>query len=105
MNFSFHPSARLDLNQAVDYYEGSQLGLGYEFLEEVYATIGRIIQYPNAWGKLSRRTRRCLTQRFPYSVVYQIKEKHVRIIAIAHSHRRPGYWLNRLNNEEDETPI
>ncbi|MEA1929211.1 MAG: type II toxin-antitoxin system RelE/ParE family toxin [Candidatus Auribacterota bacterium] len=99
MTYSFHPAARDELNQAVDYYEECEPGLGYEFLEEIYATIARILQYPVAWSQLSRRTRRCLTKRFPYGVIYQVKVKHVRIVAIAHSHRRPGYWFNRLENE------
>ncbi|MCD6197453.1 MAG: type II toxin-antitoxin system RelE/ParE family toxin [Deltaproteobacteria bacterium] len=99
MTFSFHPAARRELNEAVDYYEDCQPGLGYEFLEEVYATIARILHYPNAWSQISRRARRCLTKRFPYGVIYQVKEDHIRIVAVAHSHRRPGYWLNRLDDE------
>ncbi len=96
MTFFFHPAARIELNQAVDYYEDCEAGLGYEFLEEIYATIARIMQYPKAWSSISHRTRRCLTKRFPYGVIYQVTEEHVRIIAVAHSHRRPGYWRNRI---------
>ena len=99
MTFSFHPAARTELNQAVDYYEECEPGLGYEFLEEIYATIARILQYPNAWSQLSRRTRRCRAKRFPYGVIYQVKAGHIRIVAIAHSHRRPGYWFHRLVTE------
>lgn len=102
MTFSFHAAARTELNQAVDYYENCDPGLGYEFLEEIYATIGRVLQYPTAWSQLSRRTRRCLTNRFPYCVIYQVKPTEVRILAIAHSHRRPGYWLDRLEEYDEE---
>ena len=69
MNFVFHTSAREELNRAVDYYEECEAGLGYDFLEEVYATIKRIQAYPEAWTHFSSRTRRCLTHRFPFSVV------------------------------------
>ena len=96
MTFTFHPAARTELNEAVDYYEDCQAGLGCEFLEEVYATIARILQYPNGWSPLSRRVRRCLTRRFPYGVIYHAKEEHVLILAVAHSHRRPEYWTGRL---------
>ena len=95
MTFSFHPAARDELNAEVDYYEECAEGLGYDFLEEVYATIGRILTYPYAWTETSSRSRRCLTERFPYAVIYQIKTDHVRIIAVAHSHRRPGYRKER----------
>ena len=98
MTFSFHPAASAELNQGVDYYEECESGLGYEFLEEVYATIARMLKYPHAWSQFSGRTRRCLAKRFPYSVIYQVKEDHIRILAVAHAHRRPRYWLNRLND-------
>jgi len=96
MSFSFHPEAERELDEAVAYYEQSQSGLGIEFAEEVYATILRIIQYPNAWTKLSSNTRRCLMNRFPYGVVCQAKSDTVRVIAVANLNRRPGYWSGRL---------
>ncbi len=98
MTYSFHPEASSDLNQAVDYYEDCQFGLGSEFLDEVEAAIKQILLHPKAWSKLSRRTRRCLTNRFPYSIIYQTQESHIRIIAVAHSHRRPDYWNDRIDS-------
>jgi len=97
MTYLFHPAARFDLTQAVEYYEDCQPGLGNEFLDEVEVAIDRILQYPKAWSRLSHRTRRCLVNRFPYGIIYQVQEDHVRIVAIAHSHRRPDYWDNRIN--------
>jgi len=95
MSFSFHPEAERELDDAVAYYEGCQPGLGIEFAEEVYATILRIMRYPDAWAELSRRTRRCLTNRFPYGVIYQAESGSIRVIAIANLNRRPGYWRER----------
>ena len=40
---------------------------------------------------------RCLFKRFPYSVIYGIDVENIVIIAIAHQHRKPDYWQNRLN--------
>jgi hypothetical protein len=96
MKYSFHPAARIELNESVDYYEERRDGLGTEFLKEIYYTIQNILKYPNAWSILSRNTRRCLTKRFPYGVIYQIKEDEVIIIAIMQLNRKPGYWANRI---------
>ncbi len=96
MKFYFHPEAEAEFDRYVNYYEHCKPGLGLEFAEEVYATIGRIIQYPAAWFALSRNSRRCLVNRFPYGVIYQIKSRALRIIAVAHLNRRPGYWKERL---------
>ncbi len=65
MKFYFHPEAEAEFDRSVKYYEQCQPGLGLEFAEEVYATIGRIIQYPAAWFALSRNSRRCLVNIFP----------------------------------------
>ena len=69
MRFYFHPDAEAEFDRAVEYYEQFQPGLGLEFTEEVYATISRIIQYPDAWSALSKNSRRCLVSRFPYGVI------------------------------------
>jgi hypothetical protein len=78
------------------YYEDCRIGLGLEFLEEVYVSIQRILAFPEAWTMLSANSRRCLTNRFPYGVVYQILDADtIRIIAIMELHQKPGYWQSR----------
>jgi len=96
MRFHFHPEADAEFDKAVEYYEQRQSGLGLEFAEEVYAAIARIIEYPDAWSPMSKNARRCLINRFPYGVIYQVKTNDLRIIAIANLHRRPGYWKERI---------
>jgi plasmid stabilization system protein ParE len=100
MRFFFHPEAKAEFDGAVDFYEQSQPGLGLEFAEEVYATIARMIQYPDAWTEMSKNSRRCIVNRFPYGLVYQIKANDLRIIAVAHLHRRPGYWKKRMGQNK-----
>jgi hypothetical protein len=100
MKFYFHPDAAAEFDSAVEYYEQFQEGLGFEFSEEVYATITRIIQYPDAWSALSKNSRRCLVNRFPYGVIYQIRSQSLRIIAVAHLNRRPSYWKERLEQSK-----
>ena len=97
MKYTFHPEAQFELNQAVDFYEGHQAKLGLEFLEEVYSTIHRIIEFPEAWSVHSKNTRKCLTNRFPFAVIYQIKKNEIFIVAIQHLARRPEYWKERLH--------
>ena len=96
MRFLFHPQADDEFDQAVRYYENCQLGLGLEFAEEVYAAVARIAEYPEAWSPMSKNTRRCLVNRFPFGVIFQIKNDILRIIAVANLHRRPGYWKDRI---------
>ena len=45
---------------------------------------------------MSQNTRRCLVNRFPFGVIYQVNAGMLRIIALANLHRRPGYWKVRV---------
>jgi len=96
MRFAFHPDAESEFDQAVAYYEARQSGLGLELADAVLATIAQILDYPEAGSSFSKNTRRCLAKRFPYGIIYQIHEGTVRIIAVAHLSRRPGYWEDRV---------
>lgn len=96
MKYSFHPKAKEELLEAINYFERFQSGLGLEFSKEIFSTIQRIIHFPSAWSKLSENTRRCLTNRFPFGVIYQIIEGEVTIIAIMQLNREPGYWEKRI---------
>jgi len=77
MKYSFHPEAKEDFLEAINYFEECRSGLGLEFSKEVFSTIQRIIHFPSAWSKFSENTRRCLTNRFPFGVIYQIVREEI----------------------------
>jgi hypothetical protein len=39
--------------------------------------------------------RRHRVRRFPYLVFYAVAPEEIRVVAIAHAKRRPGYWRDR----------
>jgi plasmid stabilization system protein ParE len=96
MKYTFHPEARDELYEAVNFYETREIGPGLEFLEEIYSTILRIIEFPENYPRYSENTRKCLTNRFPFTVIYQIKKNEIFIATFAHQSRSPGYWKERL---------
>jgi plasmid stabilization system protein ParE len=96
MTYFFHPLAEQELYEAIEYYNECQDGLGIEFAREIYTTIQLITQFPKAWSILSKNTRRCLANRFPYGVIYQETEEEILVIAIMQVNRKPGYWHDRL---------
>ena len=95
MKFILHPEAKIELTYHADYYEDKQKGLGAEFIEEVYATIQRVIEYPHAWQKISKNVRRCLTSRFPFGVIYTIEPERILILSVMFLNREPYYWKKR----------
>jgi hypothetical protein len=96
MNISFLEPARAELIEAVEYYNYEQTGLGDAFLIEIIRALERIRRYPDAWQPLSASTRRCKTRRFPYGIIYHQRESEILVVAVAHLHRKPFFWKNRL---------
>jgi len=96
MKIRFLKIAQIELDEAIEFYNGEVPGLGDAFLSEVLKALDRIAQFPETWHSCSKRTRRCQTQRFPYGVIYQIRQREILIVAIAHLHREPDYWEYRI---------
>ncbi|MBI5556188.1 MAG: type II toxin-antitoxin system RelE/ParE family toxin [Deltaproteobacteria bacterium] len=98
----FDPDARTEFLAAVKYYEECQPGLGRRFRFSVESTLQKITEAPFRYRILAPPFRRYLLQKFPYTVVYTIEPDHIRIIAIAHTKRKPGYWLSRAPDAEGD---
>lgn len=96
MRIRFLEVAEIELDEAIQYYNDKALGLGDDFLTEVLKALNRITRFPESWHPCSKRTRRCQTRRFPYGIIYQIRQDEILVIAIADLHRKPGYWDNRV---------
>ena len=97
MNYHFEVHARQELRDAIVYYDSVDSRLGADFREEVERVISLIRQFPKAWPQLSLSTRRCRTKRFPYGLIYRIRNDEIEIVAVAHFSREPNYWVDRLN--------
>ena len=96
MKTRFLEIADWELGETIRQYEEDRPGLGAEFHDEVNNALDRIEQMPFAWSRLGKDVRVCRTKRFPYGLIYQIREDEAVIIAVMHLHRRPGYWRKRL---------
>ena len=95
MNIRFLEPARIELDDAITWYETEQKNLGRLFLDEVRFALKRITTFPESCATIAPGLRRCLTRRFPYMLVYGIDNETVVIVAVAHLHREPMYWHGR----------
>jgi plasmid stabilization system protein ParE len=87
--------AKEEFFEAVRYYNGQREGLGFEFAGEVKDALFRISGFPEAWPRLSERSRRCLLKRFPYAILYRFDNHQVLIVAIMHMSRDPKHWRKK----------
>lgn len=95
MNFSFHPEAEIEFNEAIDYYENINSNLGFDFANEVYSAIQRSVSLPKAWAIIDDDIRRSLVNRFPYGILYSEHNNGIYILAVMNLHRHPDYWKDR----------
>ena len=88
-----HP-ASAEFADAVRWYEQKRTGLGAEFFDAITQAIELVRSGPEI-GTAAGSARSWLLSRFPYRVIYRVRDEDIYIVAIAHTSRRPGYWKDR----------
>ena len=96
MKLVISPPALAELHDAATFYAlKANAELGLAFVAEFERTANFVLSNP-LLGTVFRSTRRrYILRRFPYSIIYQITEDELRILAVAHHRRRPSYWEHR----------
>jgi plasmid stabilization system protein ParE len=97
------PEAEDEIREAMLWYEARRSGLGMEFLGVVEDAMARVTSTPRQWPQWNDdpRYRRMVLRRFPYLLFYEIRGDTVEFVAVAHTRRRPGYWLARLGTPNE----
>ncbi|MBI4826083.1 MAG: type II toxin-antitoxin system RelE/ParE family toxin [Nitrospirae bacterium] len=96
MKVRFLKPAQSEVDDAVAWYDSQSRNLGTQFLDDLDRAVRRIVAYPLSNIKIEEDIRRCLLSRFLYGIIYGIDSETVVVIAVAHLHREPRYWIDRL---------
>lgn len=99
MKIRFLKPAQLEVDDAVAWYDSQLPGLATQFLDELDKAVRRIVTYPSSCEEMEPELRRCLLSRFPYGLIYGIDDETVIVVAVAHLHRKPRYWADRLKRK------
>lgn len=93
---SLSDEAQADADSAVDWYIGEGAFVAAEdFINEIERALSLLKQFYVLGKGSMHKTRSFPLHGFPYSLIYRLHGDSVRIIAIAHHSRRPGYWAGR----------
>lgn len=96
MKVTVHPAVADELRETAKFYsERANQALGMAFIAEFERALTFLSNNPELGAIWRNTARRFPLRRFPYNLVYQIKSQELRVIALAHQRRRPGYWKNR----------
>jgi toxin ParE1/3/4 len=96
VKISLHAQAELELVEGAAYYAleaGAEIASA--FISEFDRSAKLLGEFPMLGSTWRGRIRRLPLRRFPYSIVYYVRDSEVRILAVAHQRRRPGFWRGR----------
>ncbi len=97
MNIRFSKLAQHEVDDAVDWYNSQSKDLGVQFLDDLDRTVRRIATFPFSCVEIEPDLRRCLFTRFPYGIIYGVDSDAIFVVAVAHLHRKPKYWIDRIS--------
>lgn len=70
--------------------------MGVRFREEIESVAAAILLHPLLWRQRRGGYRRVNLPGFPFYVAYVLRGERVRVVAIGHGARLPGYFRQRL---------
>lgn len=98
--YRFHLHAAVEYVEAAEYLTAEDRQVAQAFEAAVQRAIDRVRESPEVGAIVlesrGRVIRKWRVPGFRYSVVYALLDDVIRILAVAHHSRRPGYWRDRL---------
>jgi len=95
-----HNAAAKEVSDAKAWYLRRSIKAARGFADELRRVLNRILDQPLMGPHYLKGSRRVQLHRYPYLVVYKVHGEVIRIYAVAHTSRRPGYWANRRFDTE-----
>lgn len=96
----FRPEVERDVAEAAAWYEARQAGLGAQFVEEIIQVWHALAQNPllNSRRHPTKNIRWRYPERFPYRVIYEVRESEgtVVVVAVLHAARHDRRWQARM---------
>lgn len=90
MRIEIQEEARIELREALIWYDEQQDGLAADLLFEIRKSISEIVKYPTRNKITFNERREAFVNRFPYKIIYTIENNSIIVIyAFFHSSRNP----------------
>jgi plasmid stabilization system protein ParE len=96
VNYEIHPTAALEHEEQIAYYEARSPGLGRRYHAAFRSALLQICDAPHRYKVIQAPGIRLIYLRgFPFSLIYRVVDV-VHVLAVAPYRKRPGYWAERL---------
>lgn len=94
----FHDAARAELLTEVLYYAKISPRLGKGLVAAVEQATRLAAEFPETGSPHKFGARRVFPKKFPFSIVYLVRETEVYVLALAPFRRKPNYWSTRRHD-------
>jgi plasmid stabilization system protein ParE len=96
MTPSVSPEADRELSESSIFYaREANAEVGLAFILEYERALALLCSNPRLGALWRNGRRRFSLRKFPYSIIYYIRDEELRVIALAHHRRRPSFWAGR----------
>jgi len=95
-NYKLKAEAKKDILDAAEWYELQQYGVGESFYHDVLEKIEDISKRPKGHPTFYKEYRRASLKKFPYWIVYIIKEPTILILSVWHKKRNPEFLIRNV---------
>jgi plasmid stabilization system protein ParE len=93
----FDREARVEFEDAVEWYDEQEAGLGDRFKREVHAILKRILEDPERFQFSGRTVRKARVETFDkYNIHFRIERGFIGVVAVFHGARMPARLRRRL---------
>jgi len=92
------PEAEHEWNEAVDWYDQREPGVGLRFNAVVRDYLKELAAQPERFPLVGRLTRKAKIKDWPYSIFFVVddEQRQIKIVAVWHGKRNPAELRRRL---------
>lgn len=97
MRIVLSQGAQRDFQEGLRWYRKRSDQAAERFIAAMEELIERIGAHPERFRLVADTLRKAHFKRFPYSLIFRVSLEAIKIFAVAHDKRRPGYWQRRIS--------
>jgi toxin ParE1/3/4 len=86
------PTALKDLQNAIEYYNGEQKGLGKKFNVAVKTILEQLVKVPASGSFMYDTVRYRVMNKYPYIILYELTDNNINVFRIFNTSQEP-FWL------------
>ena len=94
--------AKDDLDEAYNWYESNEIGLGDRFLNYIQDGLSLIRQHPETFPVCASNFRRALISKFPFEIIYKNEGNRIVIYSVFNCSQNPQKWKSRISVQRNE---